>query len=164
MWLPLTRPLVATCPTSQACALTGSPTSNPLVHRLALNPLSRTRKGQISVLTFLYVCHSNKKFKKNGACFKVEETRVERFLLYTQWQVRRWFEPSLMRNLFFKYFTYLSLEREGEKQCVVAFCTLPSGDQAHNPGMCPDWELNWQPFGLPACAHSTELHQPGPIF
>ena len=24
----------------------------------------------------------------------------------------------------------------------------PSGDLAHNPGMCPDWESNWVPFGL----------------
>ena len=34
-------------------------------------------------------------------------------------------------------------EREGEKhQCVVASCTLPTGNLAHNPGMCPDWESN----------------------
>ena len=26
----------------------------------------------------------------------------------------------------------------------------PAGDLAHNPGMCPDWELNWQPFGSQA--------------
>ena len=30
-------------------------------------------------------------------------------------------------------------EREGEKrQCVVASHTLPTGDPAHNLGMCPD--------------------------
>ena len=35
-------------------------------------------------------------------------------------------------------------EREGEKyQYVVASCTPPSEDLAHNPGMCPDWESNW---------------------
>ena len=40
-------------------------------------------------------------------------------------------------------------EREGEKhQCVVASYMSPSGDLAHNPGMCPDWELNWWPFAL----------------
>ena len=40
-------------------------------------------------------------------------------------------------------------EREGEKyQCVVASHVAPTGDLAHNPGMCPDWELNRQPFGL----------------
>ena len=35
-------------------------------------------------------------------------------------------------------------EREGEKhQCVVASFTPPFGDLVCNPGMCPDWELNW---------------------
>ena len=34
-------------------------------------------------------------------------------------------------------------EREGEKhQCVLASHVLPSEDLAHNPGMCPEWELN----------------------
>ena len=37
------------------------------------------------------------------------------------------------------------------------------GDLAHNPGMCPDWESNQQPFGLQACTQSTEPHQPGPV-
>ena len=40
-------------------------------------------------------------------------------------------------------------EKEGEKhQCVVASHMDPTGDLAHNPDMCPDWELNWWPFGL----------------
>ena len=35
-------------------------------------------------------------------------------------------------------------EREGEKhQCVVASLTPPTGDLAHNPGMCPNWESKW---------------------
>ena len=39
-------------------------------------------------------------------------------------------------------------EREGEKhQCVVASYVAPTGDLASNPGKCPDWELNWRPFG-----------------
>ena len=38
-------------------------------------------------------------------------------------------------------------EREGEKlQCVVASCVPLTGDLVLNPGMCFDWELNWQPF------------------
>ena len=53
-------------------------------------------------------------------------------------------------------------EREGEKhQCVVASHASPTGDLAHNPGMCPDLELNWQPFGSQAHTQSTELYQPG---
>ena len=39
-------------------------------------------------------------------------------------------------------------EREGKKlQCVLASHSPRTGDLAHNPGMCPDWELNRKPFG-----------------
>ena len=48
--------------------------------------------------------------------------------------------------------------------CLVASCAPPTGDLAHNPGVCSEWELNRQLFGLQACAPSTELHQPGPVF
>ena len=53
-------------------------------------------------------------------------------------------------------------EREGEEhQCVVSTCVSHTGDLAHNPGMCPDQELNLQPFASQAHTQSTELHQPG---
>ena len=42
--------------------------------------------------------------------------------------------------------------------------STPTGDLAHNPGMCPDWELNQQLFDPQASAKSTESHQPGPGF
>ena len=35
------------------------------------------------------------------------------------------------------------------------------GELAGNPGMCPDWELDRQPFGLQAHTQPTELHHPG---
>ena len=42
-------------------------------------------------------------------------------------------------------------EREGEKhQCVVASHAPLTGDLACNPGMCPEWESNQQPFGSQA--------------
>ena len=44
---------------------------------------------------------------------------------------------------------------------MVASCVTPSGYLACNPGMCPDWELNQQPFGSQASTQSTEQHQPG---
>ena len=44
---------------------------------------------------------------------------------------------------------------------MVASHMSPAEDLARNPGMCLDWELNWQPFGLQAHTQSTELHQPG---
>ena len=43
--LPLTPPQLGTWPTTQACALTGNQTSNLLVHRPVLNPLSHTSQG-----------------------------------------------------------------------------------------------------------------------
>ena len=63
---------------------------------------------------------------------------------------------------------FLERGREGEReeerhQCVVASHMGPTGDMAHNPGMCPDWESNLRPFGLQAGIQSTESHQPGLI-
>ena len=56
-------------------------------------------------------------------------------------------------------------EREGEKhQCVVASHEPPTRYLACTPGMCPDWQLNWWPFGSQAHAQSTELHQLGLFF
>ena len=37
----------------------------------------------------------------------------------------------------------------------------PTGDLICNPGMCPDGESNWQPFGSQGNTQSTEPHQPG---
>ena len=49
---------------------------------------------------------------------------------------------------FFKFYLLIFRERgrervrEGEKHRVVASHAPPTGDLAHNPGMCPDWESN----------------------
>ena len=77
-----------------------------------------------------------------------------------------------MYNIIISFFNliYLFLERggrEGEReggkhQCVVASHAPTTGKQACNPGMCPDWESNQQPFGSQAGTQSTEPHQPGP--
>ena len=42
VWLPLVRPLLGTWAATQARSLTGNRTSDPLVPRSALNPLSHT--------------------------------------------------------------------------------------------------------------------------
>ena len=68
---------------------------------------------------------------------------------------------------FFKDFIYLFLEKGREKerekhQCVVASHVPSAGKLACNPGMWPDWELNWQLIGSQAGTQSTEPHQPGP--
>ena len=68
---------------------------------------------------------------------------------------------------FFKKFIYFRErrregERDGEKhQCVVASHMPPTGDLAHNSGMCPDSELNHGPLGYAARTQSTKLQQPG---
>ena len=69
-----------------------------------------------------------------------------------------------MWNLFVYLFIYRERRRKGEreKQDIdvwgnhqsVASCTPPTGDVVHNPGMCPDRESNWQPFGAQASAQS----------
>ena len=76
-----------------------------------------------------------------------------------------------------KYILYLFLEGgEGrykekernidvwEKHQLVASPTPLTWDLTWNPGMCPDKELNWQPFGSQARVHSTEPHQQGCVF
>ena len=40
---------------------------------------------------------------------------------------------------------------------------IPYWALALNPDMCPDWELNRQPFGLQAGTQSTEPYHPGLI-
>ena len=52
-------------------------------------------------------------------------------------------------------------EREGAKQqCVVASYMPPTGDLAHNPGMCPELGIEPETLGLQTGAQSTEPHQP----
>ena len=55
MWLPLTCPLLRTWPTTQACVLTGHQTSDPLVHRLLLNP----HQPRHSALSWYFLCIQN---------------------------------------------------------------------------------------------------------
>ena len=43
--LPLVHPQMGTWPITRECALTGNQTSDPLAHRLVLNPLSHTSQG-----------------------------------------------------------------------------------------------------------------------
>ena len=52
-------------------------------------------------------------------------------------------------SYFLKDFIYLfrESEREGDReeekhQCVVVSQVSPTGDLAHNPGLCPGWEWN----------------------
>ena len=91
--------------------------------------------------------------------FKCQQRYVEvLYLAYFIWYsgILQVYPVVVMEEgwIFFKDFIYLFLERgregekEGEKyQCVVASRAPPTGDLAHNPGMCPDSELNRRLFG-----------------
>ena len=109
------------------------------------------------------ICETNHEFVVHGYLY----------LLMSGWVAwigcKRPYLKTRISNIFLKIF-YLCIfrqkeregDREGEKhQCVVASHTPPTGNLACNPGMCPDWELNWWPFGSKAGAQSTEPHQPG---
>ena len=56
VWLPLKGSLLETWPDTQACAVTGNWTGNPLGHRLALDPLNHTSQGVMYTL-FIYMEH-----------------------------------------------------------------------------------------------------------
>ena len=65
VWLPLAHPQLGTWPATQACALTGNRTGDPLVRRLALNPLNHTSQGsstsdtvipQLRVIKLIILC------------------------------------------------------------------------------------------------------------
>ena len=76
------------------------------------------------------------------------------------------FNMNSLNTFLKRFYLFLGMRREEEReeeehQCVVASCTPPTGDLAHNPGMCPDWESNGPPFVSKAGAQSTEPHQPG---
>ena len=61
MWLPLVCPQPGTWPITQACTLDGNQTCDPLVCRVALNPLSHT--GPCRFCCFLFhLSHIGKMF------------------------------------------------------------------------------------------------------
>ena len=67
---------------------------------------------------------------------------------------------SFFKRIYLCIFTEKEMEGErlGDEHQSVACLLPPAGD---SPGMCPDSESNWQPFGSQAGAQSAEPHQPG---
>ena len=99
----------------------------------------------------------------NSLCASIFWKRLERTSII-------FFLKCLVEFFSFRYYLFIFREGKGgrkrgrECQCVVASPVSPTGDLAHNPGMCPDWELNRWPFGLQASTQSTDPHQAGQIF
>ena len=56
VWLPLAHPMLGTWPATQACALTGDQTRDPLVHSPELNPLSHSSQGSVELMTCQQAC------------------------------------------------------------------------------------------------------------
>ena len=73
---------------------------------------------------------------------------------------------------FLRFYLFLVLDRgEGKekerKRYINVWLPLkrpPLLGTAYNPGMCPNWDSNWRPFGSQAGTQSTEPHQPGCFF
>ena len=61
VWLPLADPLLGTWLATQACALTGNQTNDPLVRRPVLNPLSHTSQSITKPLLYEMLKGSKKK-------------------------------------------------------------------------------------------------------
>ena len=62
------RPLLGTWPATQACVLTGNRTSNPLVRRLARNPLSHTSQDYTLFCTIFPLSTMNKSIRGQHQC------------------------------------------------------------------------------------------------
>ena len=103
-------------------------------------------------------------FVKKLSVFLIR-TCVRVWMLFSKHQLKHslWLMKKHSLKILFIYFYREGKERrEGEKhQCVVSPHMPPTGVLACNPGMCPDWESNWWPFGWQACTQSIKLHQPG---
>ena len=79
------------------------------------------------------------------------------------------FANLLFKKIFYSFFRERGKEgeKEGEKHLyvreasMVAFLKPLARDLVHNPGMCPSWESNQQPFSWQASAQPTEPHKAG---
>ena len=82
MWLLLAYPLLGTWPATQACALTGNRTEDPLIHRAALNPLSHTSQDwnfklkQLDTMTYLPEWLKSKTLTETKAVENVEQQEL----------------------------------------------------------------------------------------
>ena len=93
VWLSLAHPLLGTWPTTQASALTGNQTSDPLVGRLALNPLSHTSQDTRFFLIgnnfpSKFLSYNSSVFWNFMIC--LNENLFSSIVLSTQWTLSNW--------------------------------------------------------------------------
>ena len=99
--------------------------------------------------------------KKNNSCFLIFSCELYNHVVKTTPYVLDCYIYKIQRiDIFFKVlFIFRERGREGERETSMCGCLLhaPNGDLTCNPGMCPDWESNLQPFASQAHTQSTEL-------
>ena len=141
VWLPLVHPQLGTWAATQAYALTGNWTVNPLLHSIHWAIPARTA-FVCSRMCSLWAQNINiyipKLFKENNFFLKI-------FYLFIFRGGMR--EKDSERHI--------SIQ---EEYWSIASHMPPTGGLAHNPGMCPAWELNQQLLSLQDGAQSTEAH------
>ena len=103
-----------------------------------------------------------------GACILFSTVVVPIYLPTDNAQVSLFSKsPSALVTscLFFFFFREGKVGRKRRETSICGVSHPPlTGDMTHNPGMCPDWELNQRLFGSQAGTWSTEPHQPGLLY
>ena len=90
--------------------------------------------------------------------------RSFKFFLLSLWRFL-WFFFFLFKDFIYFIFRERKGRRKRGRETSMCCClsNAPFWGPGDNPGVCPDWELNWQPFDLQASIQSTEPHQPEPL-
>ena len=106
------------------------------------------------------LCRSGYVIALRGMCSRVRPFGFRSPLCSTETLGMQLFVPLFLffffffKILFIYLFIYLKRGREGERgekhQLYGCLSYTPTGDLTCSPGMCPDWESNWQPFGSQA--------------
>ena len=115
MWLPLTHPIPGTWPVTRAWALTGDWTSNPLISRPSLNPLSPPARAQ----SWVFLRRAKSIYQKNGLL--KEPGRAPPTCAQTDYQD----VCSFMILFYFitlDFIYYLESEREEEREGEKHWC------------------------------------------
>ena len=108
VWLPLLRPQLGTWSTTQACALAGNRTSDPLVHRPAPNPLSYTSQGSCWSLPWPHI-HVHVQPSTINITFLEGQRQVLYILPMPSWEWDQWLSIDLQSgNLDSQTWNYVS--------------------------------------------------------
>ena len=97
VWFPLECPHLGTWPATQVCALTRNWTGNPLVCRLALNPLSHTSQGKKLFLKII-------DYLKNQKDLKITHIQIQHMLPSTFICILNLFNICLLTVTWFQFY------------------------------------------------------------